>query len=102
MKVLLIGPYPPPHGGVSVHVCEAARQLRAAGVECEVVNIDPHAPPSGDYVAIRGGFSLFLTLVGFARKGWTLHVHSNGHNVKSWLVAMTAGVAGWFGSGNVL
>ena len=30
MRVLQVGPYPPPHGGVSVHVYEARRQLQLA------------------------------------------------------------------------
>jgi len=102
MKILLIGPYPPPHGGVSVHVYEARRQLRLAGIECQVVNVDPRAPKSDEYISIRGGLHLLYVLTRFARNGWTLHAHTNGHNLKSWLVALIAGLAGRCGPGSLL
>ena len=102
MKIVLIGPYPPPHGGVSVHVHEASRQLRLAGIECQVVNVDPHAPRSNEYVSIHGGLHLLYLLARFARKGWMLHAHTNGHNHKSWLVALIAGLAGLRGPGSLL
>ncbi len=102
MKILLVGPYPPPHGGISVHVYELRKQLHMAGIDCRVVNVDPRCLESADYLCIRGGASLLLTLIRYARRGWTLHVHANGHNRKSWLIALTAGVAGLFGPGNVL
>lgn len=102
MRVLLVGPYPPPHGGISVHVSELRRQLCLAGIECHLLNVDPKAPPSGEYIFIRGGLGLFATVAAYARRGWTIHVHTNGHNHKSWLVALTAGLAGIPGPGSVL
>jgi hypothetical protein len=38
MKILLVGPYPPPHGGVSVHVWGIHRRLTEAGVPCRVLD----------------------------------------------------------------
>ena len=102
MKVLQIGPYPPPHGGVSVHVYQVQRQLFQSGIACRVLNVDPRAPRSGEYISIRGAAGLFLALLRHARKGWTLHVQTNGHNHKSWLVAFTPGVAGLAGPGSLL
>jgi glycogen synthase len=102
MKILLLGPYPPPHGGISVHVCELRKQLRASGVECQVVNVDPRAPESSEYVGVRSGVSLYHTLLAYARRGWCLHVHINGHNRNSWLIALTAGFASLFGPGTLL
>lgn len=102
MKIVLIGPYPPPHGGISVHVQEAGNQLHMAGTDCRVVNVDPHALESSEYLRVRGGVDLFFKLFGYARKGWTLHVHTNGHNRNSWLITLTAGLAGIFGQGNLL
>ncbi|SRR6266404_4070150 len=102
MKVLLVGPYPPPHGGISVHVYELRKQLHMAGIYCQVVNVDPRALESAEYISIRGGFSLFATLTQHARRGWALHVHTNGHNLNSWLISLTAGLAGVLGPGNVL
>jgi glycosyltransferase involved in cell wall biosynthesis len=102
MKVLQIGPFPPPHGGVSVHVYQVRRQLLQSGIACRVVNVDPRAPRSGEYISIRSGVGLFFTLFRHARRGWLLHVQTNGHNHKSWLVALTAGLAGRLGPGSLL
>jgi glycosyltransferase involved in cell wall biosynthesis len=102
MKILLVGPYPPPHGGISVHVYELRKRLHMAGIDCRVVNVDPHALESAEYLRIRGGLNLVRILVRYARRGWALHVHINGHNTKSWLIALAAGAAGRFGPGNVL
>lgn len=97
MKLLLIGPYPPPHGGVSVHIYEACRQLRAEGIECRVVNTDRNAPPSPEYLRVSGASGLVRLLVRHARAGWTIHFHTNGHNAKSRLTALLGGLAGRLG-----
>jgi glycogen synthase len=81
MKVLLIGPYPPPHGGISVHVQGIHRQLRAAGVRCLV--LDP-----GNF---RNRFAFARALRRFVHDGWSVHLHTNGHNTKSWLLALLCG-----------
>jgi glycosyltransferase involved in cell wall biosynthesis len=94
LKVLLVGPFPPPHGGVSVHVLTLQRLLRKSGISCSVLNISRGAPPSDRYVSIRGPLHFLLLLLRYSLKGWSLHVHINGHNAKSWLVALAAGLVG--------
>lgn len=47
MNILLLGAYPPPHGGVQSHVYAVRNYLRAAGERCMVINITG-APESGD------------------------------------------------------
>jgi glycosyltransferase involved in cell wall biosynthesis len=83
MKILLIGPYPPPHGGISVHVLGIHRGLAAAGVPCRVL----------DTSAVRS-WSFHFALLRYSVQGWTLHLHTNGHNWKSWLLALWCGIAG--------
>src|SRR5579863_87619 len=85
MRILLIGPYPPPHGGVSVHVCGIHRRLTAAGVFCRVL----------DTSDVRS-WSFNFALLRYALQGWTLHLHTNGHNWKSWLLALWCGIAGQY------
>jgi glycosyltransferase involved in cell wall biosynthesis len=92
MKVLLIGPLPPPHGGISVHVSEIHRQLTAAGITCRVLDMN----------LVRPGFGFALAVLRHAFTGWTLHFHTNGHNVKSWLLALGCGLAGQSRGGCVL
>jgi glycogen(starch) synthase len=93
MKVLLVGPHPPPHGGVSVHVAALRRQLAEAGAEVRVLDLDPRAPRSADRLTIRGGLDLVRTVWAHARDGYVVHLHTNGHNVKSWLIVLAVGVA---------
>jgi glycogen(starch) synthase len=102
MKIVLVGPYPPPYGGISVHLYRVRQQLHKMGIPCRVVNVDPQAWESDQYTKVRGGVSLFLTLLKLARRGWTSHVHTNGHNLKSWLITLTAGLAGTLGPENFL
>jgi glycosyltransferase involved in cell wall biosynthesis len=92
MKILLIGPYPPPHGGVSVHVSGIHRQLTATGVRCRVLDTGRDRP----------GLAFGIVLLHHAWQGWTLHLHTNGHNLKSWLVALGCGLAGQFSGGCIL
>jgi len=102
MKVLLIGPYPPPYGGISVHVELAQEELRRKGIDCRVVRIDRHAPESDLYIRIEGGLELALIVFNHARQGWIPHVHINGHTVKGWLVALICGIAGYCAAARLL
>src|SRR5687767_13054346 len=94
LKVLLVGPFPPPHGGVSVHVLALQGLLRKSGIACRVLNINRGAPQSDRYFSVRGPLHFVLLLLGHSLKGWSFHVHINGHNPRSWLIALAAGLAG--------
>lgn len=102
MKLLLIGPYPPPHGGISVHVCEAKKQLDQAGVRCEVLSLDRRAAQNAHSPYARSGARFLLDLFRYARRGWTFHLHTNGHNEKSWMMALICGLAGQLGPACIL
>src|SRR4051812_24220198 len=103
MKVLLVGPYPPPHGGVSVHVAALRNELREAGIRCVVLDLVPDrgaaaptGPDSGDgrpLQRIRGGMDLVRTVFRYAQAGWIVHLHTNGHNLKSWIITLVCGAA---------
>jgi glycogen(starch) synthase len=97
MKVLFVGPYPPPHGGVSVHVLSAHERMKRAGQQSNVLNIDPRAPVSNAYIKISGAADLVRQLFRHVSDEWTLSVHTNGHNPKSWLIALICGVAAQWG-----
>jgi glycogen synthase len=93
-KVLLVGPYPPPHGGISVHVAALARALEAEGAQCRILNLDPRAKPDPAYQTLRGGLDLVRIVSDHARAGFAVHLHTNGHGFKSWLIAAACAVAG--------
>jgi glycogen synthase len=50
MRILQIGPYPPPHGGVQTHVVAIRRYLRGRGIPCAVINVTRHRKPDADEV----------------------------------------------------
>lgn len=109
VKLLLVGPYPPPHGGISVHVATAHRLLCRSGAECEALDADGRRPGEsrgGRLGGLGGGLRRLARLVhrvrAHARNGWTLHLHTNGHNVKSWLVVLAAGLAARSAPGRIV
>ena len=99
MKVLFVGPYPPPHGGISVHVWSAHALMKRAGQQSSVLNVDPRAPESDAYIKISGPCDLFRELLRHVSNDWVLNVHTNGHNPKSWLIALACGLAAQLGPG---
>jgi len=92
MKILLIGPRPPPHGGISVHVSGIHQRLIAAGVQCVIL----------DSSLITDRLRFVRELASYAVCGWTLQVHTNGHNRNSWLLALLCGMAGRWNGGSSL
>jgi glycosyltransferase involved in cell wall biosynthesis len=102
LKLLLVGPYPPPHGGISVHVQNASKLVRQAGADSKVLNVDPRAPRAEEYIKISNPTDLALSLLSYAWNGWTIHTHINGHTNKSWLIALACGLAGQNGAGGIL
>lgn len=94
MRVLLVGDYPPPHGGVAVHVQQLHQYLRSRGVEAKVLDIGKGGRPAPDVLPVRSAADFGLRLAGFLRDGWTVHVHTSGNNPKAWVLAGAAGVPG--------
>jgi glycogen(starch) synthase len=50
MRVLQLGPYPPPHGGVQSNLVAIRTFLRRRDVPCAVINITRHRKPDSDDV----------------------------------------------------
>ena len=50
MRVLQLGPYPPPHGGVQSNLVAIRTFLRRHDVPCAVINITRHRKPDSDEV----------------------------------------------------
>ena len=92
MRVLLIGDYPPPYGGVAIHVQQLHRFLRGRGVEAKVLDIGKGGRPAPDVIPVQGLAKFGLRLAGFLSAGWTVHVHTSGNNPKYWMLAAAAGV----------
>jgi len=111
MRVLLVGPYPPPYGGLAVQLCEWQRFLaQQVGYECVIMNIGEYRRASiPGCMSVSGYWDFVRKLHDFARRGYLVHLLTNGHNVKSWLCSLACALAGVcnhrrtvlvFGSGN--
>ena len=49
-SVLLMGPYPPPHGGVEINLAELRDFLLCLGGDCRVINLTRHRKRQGSGV----------------------------------------------------
>jgi glycosyltransferase involved in cell wall biosynthesis len=86
--ILLVGALPPPQGGVATHVRRLERALRARGVDVRAIDPRRRGPDGRD-----GRPRLLAALVAAAAHGRLVHVHTNGHNPKSWALAALCAAA---------
>jgi glycogen synthase len=93
MKVALVGDWPPPFGGVSVHVAALARALRARGIEVRVLDVGRGGHAGEGVVPARGAARALPALARAAAQGFIVHAHTNGANARSWALAAAAGRA---------
>ncbi|MCA1825540.1 MAG: glycosyltransferase [Myxococcales bacterium] len=94
MKILLVGDFPPPSGGVATHVEELFRAVRARGGECEVLDIGKGQLPA-DGVIPAGGVGRFSALLASrAAAGFRIHLHTSCANPKSLALISACAAAG--------
>ena len=78
MDVALVGSYPPPHGGQSVHIRNLSRYLGVQGLEVRVFNTASNkGSPEDGVVNVNSSRSLLTTLL-FGSRFKLLHVHVSG------------------------
>jgi glycogen(starch) synthase len=81
-RVLLVGSRPPPSGGMASHVADLESALRRRGDPVEVLDFRAR-PRGGD------GYAYSLGRLALARlRGEVIHLHTNGHNRRSWELAL--------------
>lgn len=86
MKVLQLGPYPPPHGGVQTNLVAIRRYLEARGHECEVINLTRHRRADSDGVYYpRSAVEVFKLL---ARLRYDIAHYHLGGNVTTRLLGL--------------
>jgi glycosyltransferase involved in cell wall biosynthesis len=95
-RVLVVGDYPPPYGGVSVQVAALQRRLAAlAGTTVAVLDIGVRRTQArAGCLRTRGAVDFATQVARHAGRGFIVHAHTNGHNTKSWLLAAVCAVAG--------
>ncbi len=78
MRVLQLGPYPPPHGGVQSNLVAIRNYLRSRGTKCGVVNLTRHRSKDGDEVYFPKNAAETVWLI--ARLPYDiLHLHIGGN-----------------------
>ena len=89
-RILIVGDYPPPYGGLSVQVASLRHRLDArADTEVEVLDIGARRRERRPgCIPATGPLGLATTILSHVRRGFTPHVHTNGHNRRSWLVLL--------------
>ena len=97
-RIVLVGPVPPPYGGISVQIMELSRLLPSRGYPCSVLDVG--YKKNGNLSGLRK-VSKFLQFLGpvveSSMKGNVVHFMTNGHNLKSWILSMVCGLAGLLG-----
>ncbi len=77
MKVVQLGPYPPPHGGVQTNLVAIRDYVRQQGSSCAVINITRHRQAEADDVFYpKGSAELVWDL--FRKRYDVVHLHIGG------------------------
>jgi glycogen(starch) synthase len=93
-RVVLAGFYPPPFAGEPVHVMQLAQLLREHGLTVQILNLNRQAIPDGEYRSSGSRLGLLWNLLTLAERASILHLHTNGHSLKSWLMILVVSLAG--------
>ena len=64
MRVLQIGPYPPPYGGVQTNLVAIRSFLLKRGIPCAVINVTRHRKPEGEDIYYPSSATGLLKLLG--------------------------------------
>jgi glycosyltransferase involved in cell wall biosynthesis len=87
MKVLQLGPYPPPYGGVQTNLVAIRSLLRKRGIPCAVINVTRHRKPEADDVYYPSNAAGLLKLL--AKLNYNIvHYHFGG--MLTWRVLAVA------------
>jgi len=89
-RVVLAGFYPPPYAGEPIHVKQLGEFLRDRGLLVETLNLNRHAPASAEYRSATKPWTLAWLLLALPGRSSILHLHTNGHNWKSWVMILAA------------
>jgi glycogen synthase len=77
-SVLLLGPYPPPHGGVEISLASLQDYLHAHEIGCEVINLTRHRKAQGGGVHYPASAMEVIRLI-LQKKAEIIHVHIGGN-----------------------
>jgi glycosyltransferase involved in cell wall biosynthesis len=96
MKIALIGPYPPPYGGISVHIQRMAAHLEAEGIEC-VIYDDSGTERNKKNVICISSLKRWLPKYFFFAKEDIIHYHS-----PNWILRIIFGLMSFLGKKTII
>ncbi len=76
MKIALVGPYPPPFGGVSIHIQRLKERLIERGIKCTVYDVKNMQDRNISVKKIKK----WVTQIFLLPKEKIIHFHSSGYN----------------------
>jgi glycogen synthase len=79
MRVLQLGPYPPPHGGVQTNLVAIRQFLLERGIPCAVINLTRHRRPEADEVYYPKSAVELARLLLLRLRYDIIHLHIGGH-----------------------
>jgi glycogen synthase len=96
IKILLVGPYPPPYGGMAVQILEWSQRLaQLQGYDCSVLNIgESRNKPMDGCISVVGYKDYLQKLLDFAGRKYVVHLVTTGHSFKSWLSGFVCAIVG--------
>lgn len=91
VKILEIGPYPPPASGWSVRIKYVKEAFNKDGYDCQVLNLGKNRKKkSENYIDVQSGFDYLRKLLLLRFNGYHFHVHMNGQAVKGPILSLLA------------
>ena len=77
MRVLILGAFPPPHGGLQTHVVALRNFLLARGIQCEGIQTTRHRQADGNGLYYPKSAMAFARLM-FRLRYDVVHIHTGG------------------------
>jgi len=96
MKIALIGSYPPPYGGISVHIQRMKEHLQRRGIECIIYDMSGTTKDEDNVVCITN-LKKWLPKYFFFAKEDIIHCHST-----SWMIRVIIGFMSFLGKKTVI
>ena len=90
MRILLLGPYPPPQGGIQTHLVALRNYLTQQSIPCDVINLTRHRRADGEGLYYPRTPLHVLRLL-FQHPYDVAHFHIGGHLTPRLLALLLAG-----------
>lgn len=91
LKIVEIGPWPPPASGWSIRIRFLREGFQKLGQDCQILNIgDNRTVKSTEYIDVQGGGDYLKKLILLRLQGYAFHAHLNAQSVKGPILSLIA------------